>query len=104
MDALFDRPLRFDWVEAALRAWVDVEQARVERVRVQSIARELVAICRANRERVERADAFYEKYRHLLPHAERQEVLRLMAETLLYIQFRGLRHKVTDDPTKILEG
>lgn len=104
MHPLFERPLDFGWVEATLAGWVELERGRVERVRLQQMTREIVAICRDNRERVKRADAYYDRYRDVLTHADRQALLRLMAETLLYVQYRGVRRKVTEDPLRILGG
>lgn len=102
MQSLFDRPLDYGWLEATLSAWIKVEETNVERAAVRQMTREVVAICQDKRERVQRAEAFYEKYRDVLRHRERQEVLRLMAETLLYIQHSGVRMKLTEDPIKLL--
>jgi hypothetical protein len=96
--------LSFDWVTASLRAIVAFELGRVEQARVRCLAREIVAICRVQRDRVVRADRLLEEHRDLLSIEQRNEVLRLMAEVLLYIQFRGVRIKVTADPRRVLEG
>ncbi len=97
-------PLDFDWLETALDAIVLVEETRARRVAVRSIAREIVATCRANRERVERAEALLDRHAEVMRPEDRGRVLRLMGETLLYIQYRGARLKCTEDPRRLLEG
>ncbi len=104
MHPLFARRLNYSWLEAALDAWVVTEETNARRASVQLMAKEMVAICESNRDRVVRAEAYYSEFRDTLIMAERQDVLRLMAETLLYIQYQGVRLKVTDDPIKLLGG
>ena len=85
-----------------MEGWAAIEQGRVQRAEIQVMAREIVAACRGSRARVQRAEEIYTKYREYLPNADRQKMLRLMADTLLYIQYGGVRIKTTQDPKLIL--
>lgn len=95
-------PLQFDWLEVALGAVVQLEFGRVEVARVRSMARQIVAICRDQRDRAIAAERFLDENRDALSADQRNEALRLIAETLLYIQYGGIRVRVTDDPRRIL--
>ena len=104
MSKLFgQRPIDFSWLETSLEAFVELERGRVQQVTVQQMAREIVAICRSQRERVRLAEEYYDKYRDVLTHADRQDVLRLMAETLMFITYGGRRMSVTEDPKRLLQ-
>lgn len=94
----------YSWLRATLDSWLAIEDGNARRAAVRAMASEIVAACRANRDRVRKAEAIYEKYRSVMSHADKQDVLRLMAETLLYVQYGGLSIKTTDDPTKLLGG
>ena len=96
--------LDFEWVTAALEAIVELEHGRTQQAELRAMAREIVAICRDARQRVARAEQFLDAYRHVLPPGKKNEILRLMAETLLFIQYGGRRVKITDDPSVILGG
>jgi transglutaminase-like putative cysteine protease len=98
----FQAALDFDWVLQALEPLVVFEQGKADQTRVQSLAREIVAMCRANRDRVEAAERVLSEYRDVLSPEQKNEALRIMAETLLYIQHNGVRIKVTTDPGRIL--
>ena len=102
--SLFDSPLDFTWVDAALEAWADIEEMRARQTTVREMARELVAICRSNRERVENAERYLDRYREVIPNVQKQEIFRLVAELLLFIQYRGVRIRCVDDPIKILKA
>lgn len=104
MDPRLRRPLNYTWLEAALEAWLETERTNTRRAEAKLMAREIVAICAANREKATLAEEFYVKYRDHLSRADRQGVLRLIAETLLYIQYDGVRMKVSSDPMRILGG
>lgn len=96
--------LRFDWLETALAVIVEAQHGRVEMARVRGMSREIVALCREQRERVLAAEMFLDENRDILSAEQRNDVLRLIAETLLYIQYRGARIRVTDDPFQVLRG
>lgn len=102
MNNFLKKPLAFDWVEASLEAYVRLEERKARVYQIKSMAREIVAICRASRDRVEKAEAFLEKYREVIPSEEKQNIFRLMAETLLYIQYEGVRMRISDNPRTIL--
>lgn len=101
---LHERPLDFGWLEAALEAWLVFEDRAARRATVRTMAGEIVEICQMKRERVERAEAFLTRYHRLLSRAEKQDIFRLMAETLRYIERGGVRVEVTDDPIRLLRG
>lgn len=96
--------LRFDWLETALAVVVEVQGGRVEMAHVRGMSRAIVAICRDHRERVFAAERFLDENRDFFSAEQRNEVLRLIAETLLYIQYGGVRIRVTDDPLQVLRG
>lgn len=96
--------LRFDWLEAALQVVLEVQSGRVEMARVHSMSREIVALCRDQRDRVAAAERVLDENRNTMSCAQKNEVLRLIAEALLYIQSGGVRIRVTDDPRRILRG
>jgi len=98
------RPLNFSWLETALGVWVEIEELNARRAIIHNMTREIIAICRTERERVEKAEAFLDKYAHVIPHAEKQEIFRLMAEALLFITYNGVRIRCTDDPKRLLQG
>lgn len=105
MSKLFGkRALDFSWLELSLGAFVELDRGRVKQVTVQQMAREIVAICRSQRERVRLAEEYYDKYRDVLTHADRQDILRVMAETLMFITHGGRRMAVTEDPRRFLQS
>jgi hypothetical protein len=100
---LFKRPLNFGWVETALDVWVEIEELNARRAVIRNMTREIVAICRANRNRVEHAEALLDKYTDVIPYERKQEIFLIIAETLLYISYNGVRIKCTEDPKRLLQ-
>ena len=103
MTNLFKGPLDFGWVETALDVWVEIEEHNARRAVIRNMTREIVAICRANRHRVEHAEALLDKYSDVVPCERKQEIFLIIAETLLYISYNGLRIKCTEDPKRLLQ-
>ncbi|MFC1834883.1 hypothetical protein ACFL2Q_09135 [Thermodesulfobacteriota bacterium] len=103
MTNIFKKPMNFGWVETALDVWVEIEESNARRAMVRNMAREIVTVCRANRSRVEKAEALLDRYADVIPHENKQEIFLIIAETLLYISCGGIRMKCTEDPKQLLQ-
>lgn len=99
----FAAALDMSWIVSALEPITAFQEGQVDQARVRSLAREITAACRNNRDRVLAAERMLDEYRDILPAQKRDEILRLMAEALMYVQFNGRRVKVVGDPTRILK-
>jgi len=82
--------LNLHWIETALEGWVVIEEANVKRTLVKEMCRELVFICRDQRNRAIKAEKFYEKYRNDIPYADKQDILLLLLEMLKYAKHNGI--------------
>jgi hypothetical protein len=94
----------FDWLVCALEPIVAFEQGRADQARVRAVAREIVAVCRSQRDRVVAAERILEEHRDILSADQKDSFLHLMAEALLYITYHGRRIKLTGDPILVLRG
>ena len=100
MNNFLRQPLSFSWLESALEAWISFEVTDARIATCRSFAREIVTICKLQRKRVEKAEELLDRYRDMIKPKARQEIFRLMAEALMYIETNGQRLKVTDDPKR----
>jgi hypothetical protein len=96
--------LDFDWLVCALEPIVAFEQGQADQARVRVVAREIVAACRAQRDRVVAAERILQEHRDILSADQKDTFLRLMAEALLYITYHGRRIKLAGDPILVLRG
>ena len=102
MPNFFQARYDFSWVQTALEAYVRIEEAQVKQATVRQMTREIIAICQNNRARVVKVEAFLDEFQHVLSHEHKQDIFRLIAETLLFIQYRGVRIKCSEDPYQLI--
>ena len=104
MPFFYQEQLDFDWLDSALACIVNIQETNLKRSTVRNVSQEIVTICRTKRERVKQAERLLDKYSECILYEEKQEIFRLIAETLLYIQYRGVLIKCTSDPKKLIES
>lgn len=100
----YQSPLYISCLEAALESIVAIEETNLKRTIIKNISKEIIKICRNNRNRIERVDQILEDYGNYISYENKQEIFKIVAETLLFTQYNGVRIKFNQDPKNIIFG